>query len=178
MGVVGTVTPPVTLAEAQAYLRVETGEEEALIAGLVRTATMLCEAFINQVITVREFSEELAAPRTAWQRLSATPVRSIAQVDAIASDGAILPVRAQDYAVDIDASGDGWVRADVPPGASRLRVTGSAGMADGPNGVPEPIRQGILRLVAHMFNTRDGAGGEPPAAVTALWRPYRRARLV
>jgi hypothetical protein len=28
-----------------------------------------------------------------------------------------------------------------------------------------------------MFNARDGDGGEPPAAVTALWRPYRRARL-
>jgi hypothetical protein len=50
-------------------------------------------------------------------------------------------------------------------------------MADDENGVPEPIRQGVLRLVAHMFTDRDGDGGEPPAAVTALWRPYRRLRL-
>ena len=50
-------------------------------------------------------------------------------------------------------------------------------MADDENGVPEPIRQGVLRLVAHLFTVRDGDGGEPPAAVTALWRPYRRMRL-
>ena len=50
-------------------------------------------------------------------------------------------------------------------------------MAQDENGVPEPIRQGVLRLVAYLFTSRDGAGGDPPAAVTALWRPYRRMRL-
>jgi uncharacterized phiE125 gp8 family phage protein len=58
-----------------------------------------------------------------------------------------------------------------------VRVTGTAGIATDENGVPEPIRQGVLRLVAHLFSSRDGAGGDPPAAVTALWRPYRRMRL-
>ena len=56
-------------------------------------------------------------------------------------------------------------------------VRGQAGLATEPNGVPEPLRQGILRLVAHLFTTRDGSGGEPPAAVGALWRPYRKMRL-
>jgi hypothetical protein len=55
-------------------------------------------------------------------------------------------------------------------------VTGTAGLAVSANEVPEPIRQGILRLVAHLFTARDGTG-DPPAAVTALWRPYRRMRL-
>jgi hypothetical protein len=50
-------------------------------------------------------------------------------------------------------------------------------MAAQQNDVPEAIRQGVLRLVAHMFASRDGDGGSPPAAVTALWRPYRRMVL-
>ena len=50
-------------------------------------------------------------------------------------------------------------------------------MALSQNGIPEPIRQGVLRLVAHLFAARDDGGGEMPAAVTALWRPYRRMRL-
>jgi hypothetical protein len=50
-------------------------------------------------------------------------------------------------------------------------------MAADSNGVPEPLRQGIVRLTAHLFNARDGGGGDPPAAVTALWRPFRRIRL-
>jgi uncharacterized phiE125 gp8 family phage protein len=81
------------------------------------------------------------------------------------------------YAVDIDAGGDGWVRVLEAGGATRVRVSGTAGLAVDENDVPEPIRQGVLRLVAHLFTARDGDAGEPPAAVTALWRPYRRMRL-
>jgi hypothetical protein len=50
-------------------------------------------------------------------------------------------------------------------------------MAIGQNTVHEAIRQGVLRLVAYLFTSRDGEGGEIPAAVTALWRPFRRLRL-
>ena len=43
--------------------------------------------------------------------------------------------------------------------------------------LPEPVRHGLMRLAAHMYASRDSALSEPPAAVTALWRPYRRVRL-
>ena len=165
----------VSMAEAQAYARVETGEEEALLAGLVRSASALCEAFTGQVLVVREFVEMIAASGE-WQRLTLNPVRSIDLVEAIAADGSAAALVASDYAVDIDARGDGWVRI-VGAVDGRIRVSGQAGMASDANGVPEPLRQGILRLVAHLFATRDGGDGEPPAAVTAMWRPYRRMRL-
>jgi uncharacterized phiE125 gp8 family phage protein len=174
--VAGMAQPIVTIGEAQAYVRIETGEEEAVLAGLIRTASALCEAFINQVVITRDFELDLPASG-AWERLPLTPVRSIAEVDAVGDDGSIVPLAATAYSVDIDSSGDGWVRALPANGAMRLRASGAAGMADDENGVPEPIRQGVLRLVAHLFTTRDGEGGEPPAAVTALWRPYRRLRL-
>jgi hypothetical protein len=44
--------------------------------------------------------------------------------------------------------------------------------------VPEALRQGMVRLAAHLYAHRDreeGAG--PPAAVTALWRLWRRLGL-
>jgi hypothetical protein len=44
----GLALPAVTMSEAQAYVRIETGEEEALLAGLIRTATALCEGFLGQ----------------------------------------------------------------------------------------------------------------------------------
>ena len=165
--------PAVSMAEAQAYARVETGEEEALLAGLVRTATALCEAFTGQVLVARPFAEVVAGSGE-WQRLTPSPVRAIETVEGLAADGTATPMAASEYAVDIDARGDGWIRC---ASVSRFRVSGEAGLANDANGVPEPLRQGILRLVAHLFATRDGVGGEPPAAVTALWRPYRRLRL-
>lgn len=176
MSIVGTTRPIVSMGEAQAYVRIETGEEEAVLAGLIRSASGLCEAFLNQVVIAREFIVDVPASGE-WERLPLTPIRSITQVDAVDVSGDATPLTASAYAVDIDSSGDGWVRLIQSNDVRRLRVSGSAGIADEENGVPEPIRQGVLRLVAHMFAARDGASGEPPAAVTALWRPYRRLRL-
>ena len=167
----GMALPAVTLSEAQAYVRIETGEEEAVLAGLIRMASALCEAFIGQVVIARPF-EVLMTADARWQRIETGPVRSIDRVET--PDSAALP--ASSYAIDIDANGDGWVRVSSAAG-ERVRVIGTAGMAADQNGVPEPVRQGVLRLVAHLFASRDGDGGAPPAAVTALWRPYRRMRL-
>lgn len=172
----GLALPIVTMAEAQAYVRIETGEEEAVLAGLIRTASALCEAFINQVVIARPFELDVAAT-AAWERLPVTPVRSILTVERIDADGNSSPIASGGYSIDIDSTGDGWVRVARADDLTRVRVGGSAGMADDENGVPEPIRQGVLRLTSHLFTTRDGEGGEPPAAVTALWRPYRRSRL-
>jgi len=165
----------VSMAEAQAYARVETGEEEALLAGLVRTASALCESFTGQVLVARAF-EEVLPVGSQWQRLALTPVRAIDDVAVLASDGGVTVLPAGEFEIDIDGRGDGWVRSPRG-GGLKIRVRGQAGVALEPNGVPEPLRQGILRLVAHLFATRDGSDGEPPAAVTALWRPYRRIRL-
>ncbi|HEX5257585.1 MAG TPA: hypothetical protein VFW35_02255 [Sphingomicrobium sp.] len=202
----GLALPIVTMSEAQAYVRIETGEEEAILAGLIRTASALCESFINQVVIARPFT--LAVPTSGqWERFQITPVRSITDVSSVDASGAATVLPAGSYEIDIDSTGDGWVRVTQSPfvltslaasngsatatidpsdgsllagqgsGALRLQVSGSAGMADDENDVPEPIRQGVLRLVAHLFTVRDGDGGEPPAAVTALWRPYRRMRM-
>ncbi len=203
---IGAAEPIVSLSEAQAYVRIETGEEEALLAGLIRSASGLCEAFINQVVIARPFAV-LVAPTGQWERLPIAPVQSISAVSAIDLNGAATPLASRSYQLDIDTVGDGWVRVvqpqylltslpipdnswegEVDPadgsllaaqtvGAPRVQVSGMAGLADHENNVPEPIRQGVLRLVAHLFTARDGDGGEPPAAVTALWRPYRRMRL-
>jgi uncharacterized phiE125 gp8 family phage protein len=172
----GLALPAVSMSEAQAYVRIETGEEEAVLAGLIRTASALCEAFLGRVVIARDFVSDVPAS-SRWERLQPAPVQSIASVEAVDATGTTTTLPSSSYAIDIDANGDGWVRVIDAGGASRVRVSGTAGLAPDENGVPEPIRQGVLRLVAHLFTARDGEGGEPPAAVTALWRPYRRMRL-
>ncbi|MES2001403.1 MAG: hypothetical protein V4444_03730 [Pseudomonadota bacterium] len=173
---IGIAEPAVSLSEAQAFVRIETGEEEALLAAMVRSASAICEAFINQVLVARDFTIDLPA-KGQWTRIPLCPVTAIASVAALAPDGTTSVLASGAYQIDIDGHGDGWVRMNADPGTSRVRVSGRAGMAEQENGVPEPIRHGVLRLVAHLFASRDDDGGEPPAAVTALWRPYRRMRL-
>lgn len=176
MSAPGLALPIVSMSEAQAFVRIETGEEEALLSGLIRSASALCEAFVNQVVIARPYVVDVAASAT-WQRLPLTPIRSIDTVETLDSSGAAVALPVESYGIDIDSSGDGWVRVFEPGDVNRVRVSGTAGIADDENSVPEAIRQGVLRLVGHLFACRDGEGGEPPAAVTALWRPYRRMRL-
>lgn len=167
---------PVSLAEAKAYLRVEHGDEDALIAGLIAAARGLCEAFTGLALIERRVVETVLASGD-WRRLTATPVTAVIGVEGLPAEEPGFPLATDAYAVDIDANGDGWVRVTRPGSAGRARVTYRAGLATDWNGVAEPLRQGMLRLVAHLYAHRDGDGGAPPAAVTALWRPWRRVRL-
>ncbi len=169
-------TPPVSLDELKAWLRIEGSGEDAILAGLIRTASSTCEAFIGRLLIARAVEEAMPAPH-GWTRLSATPARAIAAVAAIDGDGAaeILPIDA--YAIDIDAAGEGWVRLSAPIAAARVRIAYRAGLAEEPADLPEAIRHGILRLTAHLYAHRETAGEQPPSAVTALWRPWRRLRM-
>lgn len=177
------VLPAEASDEAKAFLRIETAGEDALVARLATSAAELCESFTGQALLARGFSETLPVDPVSpgagvWMRLARTPVRAISTVETLTSDGvaATLPVDA--YAVDIDASGDGWVRVTQPGDARRVRVTYEAGLAADWPALPAALRQGMARLTAHLFTHRDGAtDAGPPAAVTALWRPWRRMRL-
>ncbi|HST37116.1 MAG TPA: phage head-tail connector protein [Allosphingosinicella sp.] len=169
--------PPVTLAEMKAFLRIGSGEEDALLATLARSAGEMCERFTGRSLLARDVTETLPAS-TAWTRLGAAPVRGIDGVEAVDAAGGAAALPADAYAIDIDAAGDGWVRVLRAAGAKQVRVAYSAGMAAEIETLPEALRHGVVRLAAHLYTHRDrhdGAG--PPAAVTALWRPWRRLRL-
>ena len=167
---------PVSLAECKAFLRLSHDDEDAVIAGFIRTAMALCEAFTGQWLIARDGEARLPADGN-WQRLPVVPVNAITEVrDALG----VLP--AAQCEVDIDAAGTGWVsarpRGSASAPASAIVVHFRAGLAPDWNGLPEPLRHGMIRLVAHLFAHRDAAdAGPPPAAVAALWRPWRRMRL-
>lgn len=175
------IVPPAldaAAAEAKAYLRVEGAQENDLVARLTASSAGLCEAFTRQRLMAREGSELLTAAPGHWQRLNATPVRAILGLEALPADGAAFALGPDSFAVDIDHNQDGWVRVIDAFGAKRVRVRFDAGMAMSWEDLPEELRHGIVRLAAHLFTHRDrhdGAG--PPAAVTALWRPWRRLRV-
>lgn len=143
------------VAAARGVLRLEEGED-AVLAAMAATALSLAEAFVGQRLIVRQFEDRVAADG-AWRRLAAEPV--------VAVTG--------DHSADIDADGVGWVRAS---GGGLASVTYSAGLAGSWEALPPAIAQGCALLVAWLFEHREG-GSAPPAAIAALWRPWRRVRV-
>lgn len=163
--------------EVRTALRIANGDEDALAAGLVGSAASLCEQFTGRVLLRRGFAETMPAPLT-WTRLRACPVHVISGLDAIGEDASAVALAPGAYLLDVDAGGEGWVRLTGSVAARRVRVRYEAGIAADWAELPEALRHGVVRLAAHLYGARDRADeSAPPAAVTALWRPWRRLRL-
>ena len=156
----GTIEPmpPSTVTAAagaiRALLRLDDGNEAALVERVAGVALGLAESFCGQMLIQRVVTEPLSGA-VAWQALSAAPVV------AILSGGV----------GEIDRDGRGWVRTGEP-----VTVRYCAGLAGGWDGLPPEIAHGVAIMGAHLFDNRDAAA-VPPAAVAALWRPWRRMRL-
>ncbi len=165
------------LAAAKAYLRIDDTQEDALLATLLGAAAGLCERFTGLALLARDVVETIpAAP--CWRRLALAPVRTITAVRLLAPDGSASALDVDGYRIDIDANGDGWVRTIAAGTATRAAVAYATGLADDWGDLPDALRQGVVRLAAHLHAHRDAADdGGPPAAVAALWRPWRRMRL-
>lgn len=165
---------PVALAELKSYLGNESACDDAAAAAALRSATELCEQFVGFPLLRRELELRVAA-RHCWEAL---PVNALVAITAVARalpDGSSTALAIGDYAVDIDADARGWIRAGLAEPAT-LVVRCTAGAALDWNDVPEPLRQGVLRLAGHLLSA-GATDAAPPAAVSALWRPFRRMRL-
>lgn len=160
---------------AKLHLRVSGTGEDAALEAHAAAALALCEAFTGRALIVRDWTGLVPATR-CWQRLAAAPVTAITGVTGLGADGAGFALASDAYAIDVDANGEGWVRVTAPGAAGRAEVAYSAGMAADYSGLPAPITQGAVLLIGHFFDGR-AAREAPPAAVAALWRPWRRMRL-
>lgn len=160
---------------AKAHLRIIGSDEDGLIDQLAATALGLAEAFAGQVLILRDFTRTIA-PAARWQRLDAEPVRAIGSVSRVLAGGGNEALAPGDYAIDIATDGSGWVRIMAAGAAGPVQVGFAAGLAADWTALPAPVAQGVVLLIAHLFNDRDN-GAAPPAAVSALWRPWRRMRL-
>ncbi|HMO77565.1 MAG TPA: hypothetical protein PKD99_06435 [Sphingopyxis sp.] len=162
---------PVSVAEAKAWLRLGAGRDDAVVAGLIRTAAELCEAFTGQMLIARSVTEEVPVSR-GWLRLAKRPVIAVETVAAmIGGEAAVLD--AGDWRAEIDRDGAARLRAEAPGDAARLRIVYRAGLAEEANGLPEAIRQGLARMIQHLHEARDAPGHAPPAIIAALWQPWR-----
>lgn len=163
---------PAALAEAKAFMRIDGTNEDAVLTDLIESACGLCEAFVGRMLLVRGVSETVAASG-AWTRLGRSPVIGVTQVSEVVGG---IPVVVVGAGIDIDANGDGWVRhgGTYVADGLQLAVAYRAGLAADWTSVPAALRGGIVRLAAHLYMRRDADVACPPAAVAALWRPFRR----
>lgn len=179
---------PVSIAEAKAHARIDTSEEDAIVASLVTTSRLSIEAALGLGLVSQDWRIRLdAVPRSGVIELPMRPLAAVLAVRVRDAAGDAVALSAADYEVDaasvpprIALSRAVSVQSGVRLGWIEIDITVGYGAAA--TDVPAPIRQALLMLAAHWYEHREpvSPGGAPhriPDTVDALLAPYREVRL-
>ena len=192
MSRVALLTPPaiepIGLDEAKAHLRLDHGQDDAAVAGLIRAARELCEEFTRRALIEqrRELRLERLPSLFRIHRMVPLPYPPLIAVEEVVvrvepgGTESILPQ--SDYEVIAGGEGSGRLGFNtVPWGAASLAIRYRCGYGSSPAEVPAPLRQGMLMVLAQWYEQREAASSaammEAPFGVQALWRPYRVVSL-
>jgi uncharacterized phiE125 gp8 family phage protein len=172
------VLAPAALGELKDWLAITTTGDDATLTALLKAALETCEAFTGLMPLEATCEEVLPADR-CWRSLQTRPVQAVTGVESIPTEGARFALAPEAYAIDLDADGGAHVRILNPGAANRVAVQFVAGLAADWDALPDGLRHGVIRLAADAYRRRDGdtQGSQPPIAIVALWRPWRRMRV-
>lgn len=174
---------PLTLAEMKTHLRVDHDGEDGLIAGVLAAAVRTVEARGGLALLSQQWRLALDAAPEETLVLPIAPCASIDAVSVIDADGASQAVDPHLY--DAATGAPGRVRRTGPwpapgPRLDGVRIDFTAGYADAAS-VPAALKQAVMTLAAHFYETREAAREARvyavPQSVDALIAPYRQVRL-
>jgi uncharacterized phiE125 gp8 family phage protein len=174
---------PMTLAEAKAYLRVATDDDDDVIGALIAAARGLVEAQTRRALITQSWR----LVRDQWPRdgriaVLPAPLSALSAARVYREDGSTQSIDLGAFVID---------NATVPaivafapftmpePGrtSAGIEIDVSVGYGAAAD-VPEPLRQAMRLLIAHWYENRGViALGDTiavlPASVAALIAPYR-----
>ena len=179
---------PVTLADAKAHLRLDSGDDDALLTAAIAAARVHVEALTRRCLIEQGWRVYLDRwPRRRIVTLVPAPLISVDAVTVYDANGDPAVVDADDYEVDTVAVPGRLVLSGSAPVAVGRAVNGieidvTAGYGPSSVDVPAPLRQAIMTLTAHWYEHRgvvghDMAGAVPPHGFDALIAPYRMLSL-
>lgn len=181
---VRTVAPaatPVSLAEAKAHLRVDHGDEDALITSLIAAATDHLDGWsgvLGRALVTQTWRQDFPSWADAL-RLPLAPVQSA--VVAYDDENGDEQTLSSGWSLLTDARGSyiarnagvEWPRLGNAPASVRVTFVAGYGAAAA---VPAPIKSAILLIVGGLYQNREDKvrGVAENQAVSALLTPYRR----
>lgn len=174
-------TEPVTLEEMKAQLGQTLDADDDLIERKIKAARQHVEKFTGKTLVSTTLELVLDSfPRGAIA-IPNGPLASVTSVEFTDANGDEDTMSPDDYTVD--AAGDriapgaaGWPSTDGTIAAVRIRYV--AGYGDAATDVPEPLRECVMLLAAHWYESREAtliglSAAELPHGVDAVLNQYR-----
>lgn len=169
-------TEPVTLQQAKTWLKVETDDEDTLIASLIPAARARAEWHTGRAFITQGWTLWLDSA-SAGIEIPLPPLRAVTSVTLYRADGGEDVLDTGDYSVDVPGS-----RLVFRAAPANLRAVGGIAVAftcgyGGAAEVPAPIVSAILLLLAALYEHRGDDAAPSPDSALALLAPYRGVRL-
>ena len=164
------------LAELKHWLGITRSAEDAQLTALIGAGAAACEAFTGLTPLASTIEETLDASHE-WVRLVSRPIGQVSTVAMLDAQGARTVLGDEDYDLHLAGDGSAQLRLRRGPFVSRVVVMLEAGLAADWGSLPDGLRHGILRFAAFLYREGEAVAAEPPAAIAALWRPWRILRL-
>ena len=168
------------ISDAKAWLKMDTSEDDALIAGLVSAATQMAQNYLSQAFVTQTITETFDAwgdlQTPSQLRLTLHPVISVTSISYVDSEGATQVLPANQYATDLytkrcviePAYNVTWPTLRTQRNAVTVVYQAGYGAAAA---VPEDIKTALKLILADMYENRtDGIRRLPTASKYILDR--------
>ena len=181
------ITPPssepVTLAEAKAHLKVDTGDDDALLSSLIVAARARAEWHSGRALVTQGWTLWL----DEWSQdglieIPLPPLQSVTSVTTYALNDEAHILDPLLYQVDAASAPALLALRDtvLPPTDLRainaVAIAFTAGYGDA-DAVPQPVKQAILQIVADLYAHRGDEAALVSPTAEALLAPYRIFKL-
>jgi uncharacterized phiE125 gp8 family phage protein len=183
---------PVSLEEAKAHLRIDFGDDDFYVAGLIEAATAHLDGWsgiLGRALVTQTWRQDLCGfPCDGVIRLPLAPVQAVTAItyrDEVGADMTLDPGVTTEVMTDALGpfvrlrGGQSWPATAQGDDAVSVVFTAGYGAS---SAVPQAIRHAILLLVGHWHATREPVNignitSNLDFAVTALLAPFRRVGL-
>jgi uncharacterized phiE125 gp8 family phage protein len=178
---------PLALDEARAFLRLDTHDDDEIVAALIAAAQLHIETQTRRALITQGWRLTLDAwPADGRIAVRPGPLRDLtaARVTDLAGNATALDL--QHFVPDLGACElvvAPWAVMQPTRLAAGIALDVTVGYGDTALDVPEPLRQAMRLLIAHWYENRGlvvtGAMSLAalPATVAALLAPYRMVSL-
>ncbi len=176
---------PLSLAEAKAFLRVEHGDDDDVIAALISASRIHVEAQTRRALITQSWRIIIDAwPGDGRQEVRPGPLQELTAARVYDFGNVAHAVDTESFVVDAGSSALAFAPWALPsPGrfAAGIEFDVVVGYGDAAADVPEPLRHAVRLLIAHWYENRGlaalGAVTVLPSTVAALIAPYRMLSL-
>jgi uncharacterized phiE125 gp8 family phage protein len=173
-------TEPVTLADAKLHLKIDTGDDDALITRLIGTARARGEWHLGRALITQSWRLWLDAwPCSGIIELPLPPLQGVASVTVYAPDDTATVLDPATYQMDAASQPARLTLKSTVLPPTNLRAINSvaveftAGYGDNASDVPSGISEALLELIAFLYENRGEAPAELPLDCLALLAPFR-----